>query len=136
MFSSEDFRRIAEEYYGRESLLLKDKLKDYASGYDRLQNFREIADFLGFTMAEVALCYLMKHIQSIAVAVKMNQANLSWETSDGKEGLKQRIADARNYLLFIDACLEDDKRKRVSKIQAETEPVTTFPPEQRSEMEN
>lgn len=28
-----------------------------------------------------------------------------WET-DGGEGLKQRIVDARNYLLLLAACLE------------------------------
>ena len=30
---------------------------------------------------------------------------------NGNEGLKQRIADARNYLLLLAACIEEEIRK-------------------------
>jgi hypothetical protein len=47
----------------------------------------------------------MKHVQSIALAVRTGKYAWAWET-EGGEGLKQRIADARNYLLLLAACLE------------------------------
>jgi len=51
------------------------------------------------------MAYRLKHIQSISHAVR-TEYNWCWQTEQGHEGLKQRIADARNYLLLLAACLE------------------------------
>src|SRR5690606_8787554 len=89
-----------EEFLTHEGRIMDWKRGEYSPHEDRLQNFREVAEFLGRTPAEVALTYLMKHIQSLALAVKTGKYTWAWET-EGGEGLKQRIADARNYLLFL-----------------------------------
>ena len=44
----------------------------------------EVAEFLGRTPAEVALAYLMKHVQSIALAVKTGKYAWAWETEGGE----------------------------------------------------
>jgi len=102
----EQFENLRENFLVHEARILDWKRNEYSSGADALQNFREIADFLGQRPSEVALAYLLKHIQSISLAVKTGQYTWDWQT-DGGEGLKQRIADARNYLLLLAACFED-----------------------------
>lgn len=101
------FEEICEEFTKREAQLLAWKRNEYASGEDRLQNFRQVAEWTGQRSAEVALSYLLKHIQSISLAVCSGKYRWCWETVEG-EGLKQRIADARNYLLLLAACLEEE----------------------------
>lgn len=101
----ERFEELCREFIEHEQKLLSWKAGEYCDGSDRLQNFREIARFLECELQDVALAYLMKHIQSIALAVKTGEVNWTWETESG-EGLKQRIADARNYLLLLAACID------------------------------
>lgn len=77
-----------------------------------LLNFRQVANLTGQKPSQVAMTYLLKHIQSLAIAVKTDEYFWAW-TDGNKEGLKQRIADARNYLLLLAACLdEEDNAKR------------------------
>lgn len=101
----EQFENMRDEFLTKEAALLYQKRDEYSDGTDCLQNFREVADFLGQRPAEVALAYLLKHIQSISLAVRTGEYVWVWNTESG-EGLKQRIADARNYLLLLAACLE------------------------------
>jgi len=102
----EQFENLREEFLSHEAKILDWKRGEYSPNEDRLQNFREVAGFLDQRLAEVALSYLLKHIQSIALAVRTEKYAWAWETNRGGEGLKQRIADARNYLLLLAACLE------------------------------
>jgi len=106
------FEELLEEFLEHEAGILEWKRGEYAPNDDRLQNFREVAAFLNKRPAEVALTYLMKHIQSIALAVRTGSYNWTWET-EGGEGLKQRIADARNYLLLLAACLDEEGGQNV-----------------------
>jgi len=103
----EQFEILREEFLSHEAKILDWKRGEYSPDEDRLQNFREVAGFLDQRLAEVALSYLLKHIQSIALAVRTGKYAWAWE-KEGGEGLKQRIADARNYLLLLAACLEEE----------------------------
>ena len=105
----ESFENLREEFLEHEAGILEWKRGEYAPNDDRLQNFREVAAFLNKRPAEVALTYLTKHIQSIALAVRTGSYNWTWNT-EGGEGLKQRFADARNYLLLLAACLEEESQ--------------------------
>ena len=107
MLTPERFEALREEFLTHEARILDWKRDEYSPHEDRLLNFREVAEFLGRTPAEVALAYMLKHIQSIALAVRTGKYAWAWET-EGGEGLKQRIADARNYLLLLAACLEEE----------------------------
>ena len=54
--------------------------------------------------------YLMKHVQSIVLAVKENpDLEFVWENPDGTEGLAQRFSDARNYIVLLAGLIEDQK---------------------------
>lgn len=103
------FEELREEFLEHEARILDWKRGEYSPNEDRLQNFREVAAFLNKRPAEVALTYLMKHIQSITLAVRTGSYNWTWNT-EGGEGLKQRIVDARNYLLLLAACLEEESQ--------------------------
>ena len=113
-FTPARFEGLVKEFQEQEGKILSHKGNEYSDQGDRLLNFREVAEFLGRTPAEVALSYLLKHIQSIALAVRTGKYAWAWET-EGGEGLKQRIADARNYLLLLAACLDEEvSNKEVS----------------------
>ena len=103
----ERFESLRDDFLIHEARIIDHKRGEYSSGNDRLQNFREVAEFMGQRPSEVALAYLLKHIQSIVLAVRTGKYSWSWHTDHG-EGLKQRIADARNYLLLLAACLEEE----------------------------
>lgn len=112
----ERFHALVGEFRQQESKLsgldngLGVKGGQYDSEQDRLRNFREVALFEGRRPAEVALTYLLKHIQSISHFVRSGvQTEAAWEWDvNGTEGNKQKIADARNYLLLLAACLDEE----------------------------
>lgn len=109
-YNSKQFEELAREFLATEEQLLCWKAEEYADSWDRLKNFRQVAAWFGQRPAKVALCYLMKHMQSISLAVGSGKNNWVWQTDEG-EGLKQRIADARNYLLLLAACLDEEARE-------------------------
>ncbi len=106
----EDFANMIIEFKDKEDNIMEWKKGEYSTRTDRLQNFKEVGAFMGITPREVALLYMMKHIQSIAVAIKTGRYDWAWETEDG-EAIKQRIADARNYLLLLAACLQEENKE-------------------------
>lgn len=106
IYTPKQFEALAKDFLKMEEDLLTWKAGEYTDSVDRLKNFRQVAEWLGQAPAEVALCYLMKHIQSISLAVKSGRFNWAWMGEEG-EGMKQRIADARNYLLLLAACLDE-----------------------------
>ena len=117
MMTKERFDILRDEFLEKEAKILYWKQGEYSSGDDALQNFREVAAFMGLKPSEVVLAYLMKHVQSISLAVRTGQYAWDWNTKEG-EGLKQRIVDARNYLLFLAACLEEEVKSREGKKDA------------------
>ena len=104
------FNDLCEEFLDKEQLIMNWKRGEYASGEDRLENFRTVGNFSGKKPSVIALIYLLKHIQSIAVAVLSGVFVWAW-TKEGGEALKQRISDARNYLLLLAACLEEESEE-------------------------
>lgn len=111
MMTKERFDILRDEFLEKEAKILYWKQGEYSSGDDALQNFREVAAFMGLKPSEVVLAYLMKHVQSISLAVRTEQYTWDWNTKEG-EGLKQRIVDARNYLLLLAGCLEEEVKSR------------------------
>ncbi len=111
-----DFGKIMEEFTQKEESIMIWKAKEYSDETDRLQNFKEIADFFGnrpvvITPEIVALLYMLKHVQSVKRAVLSGDAKLVWDTEDG-EGFKQRLADIRNYILLLYACVEYSQKEK------------------------
>lgn len=113
MYDGKRFSELVNKFMVREVSIMSAKSGEYTEGEDKLQGFRDVAGMQHLGMSQVALCYLLKHIQSIAIAVKTGKYQWAWETEQG-EGLKQRIADARNYLLLLAACLDEESDERGS----------------------
>ncbi|MBS3885601.1 MAG: hypothetical protein KGZ56_00930 [Dethiobacter sp.] len=107
VYSQERFAALVNEFQEQEDKILNWKAGEYTQGVDRIQNFRQVAQWMQQKPSEVALCYLMKHVQSITIAVYTGKFAWAWETPGG-EGLKQRVADIRNYLLLLAACLDEE----------------------------
>jgi len=107
MYSPPKFNRLCDEFRDREEEITAFKAGEYRTEEDVLQNFREIGDLTNVGQTQVALFYFLKHVQSIKNAVMSGNYVWAWET-DGGEALKQRIADSRNYLLLLAACLDEN----------------------------
>jgi len=139
-YSPARFRELFKEFTEKEDTIMAWKAEEYSSGEDRLQNFREIADFIGdepitVTPVFVAMLFMLKHVQSIKNAIVNDNIRWAWET-EGGEGTKQRVADTRNYLLFLAACIDEatgknsfqqDIEKELLAMGFEEMPMTPMP---------
>lgn len=83
-----------------EGLLVK-KNAEYASGGDRLSNFRQTSSLMGMHPAEVAFCYDAKHIASIQKIVR----DLSNGIVPTEDMWKEKITDYLNYGFLLNACV-------------------------------
>lgn len=127
-FSGDQFHRVQNEFLTEESNLLSFKRGEYATDLDVLKNFRQQADFIGSTTTGICMVLAFKHIQGIQNILQTRAPqDLPWYWADGtKEGLKQRIADARNYLLLLACCIEDGQPTPDVIVEASQEtPVNT-----------
>ena len=112
-YTKDLFVKLVEEFQQQEAKLLKIKRGEYtrASQGDTLANFRQVAAFEGRRPAETCLTYIFKHIQSLQQAVASDSYDFTWWGEEkGVEGIKQRIADARNFLLLLAAIMDDEQR--------------------------
>ena len=100
-----DIKCMLEE---TESKILGTKGNEYVvSNEDRLKFFKDYATQLGIDPKIVCSIFLMKHINSILNFAKTNQSY--------SESIKGRINDARNYLLFMWALVEDEANEHISE---------------------
>ena len=91
-----DFESGASTLLARARALRSQKGESYSGvdpDEDAFGNFRRISALTGMSPQEVALIYMLKHVDSITTIVRGGK--------DGGEGLSERIADALNYLLFL-----------------------------------
>ena len=98
-----DFFKWADEEFKIEMELMRVKGEEYTvSNEDKLKNFKSIADRLETTPSEVAMVYLLKHMDSIR-----NYVLNGVEASD--ESISGRIRDARNYMMLLHAIILESK---------------------------
>jgi hypothetical protein len=114
-----EFDRLLEEFVEKERELLIGKRASYAGDEDCLSNFKEIADGLGLDPVQVALVYLFKHVIGVRREVLGGDVDWSWTTESGGEGLMQRIADARNYLILLGALVQEKVEGAEVRLAAE-----------------
>ncbi len=109
-YTKGQFQELFNEFLKHEMELLNVKRGEYTEDgeADSLQNFRQVAAFEGRSPEEVCFTYIMKHMQSLQRAVSTGEyINAWWSEEQGVEGIKQRIADIRNYLLLLAAIMDD-----------------------------
>ncbi len=107
-----EFKNLYVEMKGREQMLLGFKRGEYAKDdKDVLINFKQVGVVSQQSPEQVCMTYLLKHIQSIAMAVRHDQGiKFEWDKKDGGEGLAQRFADARNYLVLLAGLIIDAEK--------------------------
>ena len=111
-YSPERFEELVAEFVGKEAEIMARKKVEYSPGEDRLQDFRDVAEFFGgkpivITPAVVAMIQLLKHVVNLKNVVSGGQFEWAWTKENGGEGTKQRIADTRNLSLFVGAALDE-----------------------------
>lgn len=100
----ENRQELATDLFASCLLLLKDKGEAYSGKEDALANFKDNGKRLGMSKYQVWAIYANKHIDSINNAIKYNPE----KPVDKTEGLRGRIIDAINYLIILEALLQED----------------------------
>lgn len=99
-----EFEDFANAEVVKEMEIMFTKGKEYTiSDEDKLKNFKSVAERVGMRPQQVALIYLLKHIDSIC-----NYVQTGKEASD--EPIAGRFRDARNYLLLLRAIVGEEQR--------------------------
>lgn len=83
------------------------KQVDYASKEDVLANFKNVGARAGLTKYQIFLTYFLKHIDSIANAIKYHPDHPFTETKS--EPLRSRVVDAINYLTLLVNLIDEDE---------------------------
>lgn len=109
-----ELAKIVEDLIADEAVIFQQKGEEYTIGKaeteDALFNFRQVAELTGLKMSQVAAVYWLKHVFSILNFIKQGKV-----FSD--EPIRGRINDARNYLAFIYAILEEEQAKGMNAEQ-------------------
>src|SRR5690606_40201798 len=82
-YSPDRFDALVAEFRARSEDIMTAKRGEYSPDADRLQNFREVAAFLGQRPSQVAMTYLLKHVQSLNEAVRNGRYAWCWQREDG-----------------------------------------------------
>ena len=103
----QEFLDIMNRMEENEHTIMGTKGVEYTQGdlkTDRLANFYRIAKELDQDPKVVCYIYLKKHLDSIACFVKNGK-----EFTDEK--IEGRINDARNYLILLNAIIQEQAKK-------------------------
>jgi len=108
--NAEDFSEYARGIFEREQEILANKQHGYTHGNaDVLIAFKTIAEAAGVTPLQVCVVFLAKHLSALTSAIESGEITKEWYAeTGGDEGLVERMLDARNYLLFLGALIEEE----------------------------
>lgn len=110
-YTVRDLENLRDEFLLKEADTIGMKAEEYAyNDKDRLINFRQVAELENRSMKEVVLTLLLNHIQRIVVNVLDEKIDWSWKKENGSEGFKERLLDARIYLLLLAAAIDEEER--------------------------
>ena len=105
------FEELFDEIVKQERETLCKKKREYADGESRFINFYDGAHFTGLTPEQTLWCYMAKHLASIREIVNGKTVT--------REVLREKIGDARNYLILLEGMISDkliqDGVKNISK---------------------
>jgi hypothetical protein len=98
----EDFARLLESRIAKIKRTLSEKAVEYASKDDRLHSFSDIGLITGNMTKEVWMVLFAKHLVSIVDMIK------SKENFPGQAWIDEKIGDAINYLILLEAIFAED----------------------------
>lgn len=100
--NSEEFNNLRNKIFDSCVELTRTKGEDYTKGnIDVLSNFKE-GDFLGLTPYQTIGVYMKKHTDAIFNYIKTGGSCES-------EPIEERINDNINYLIFLQALIEEEE---------------------------
>lgn len=102
--TTEQFNEILADRLAKIESVLGSKAKEYASDTDRLHNFKEAALMRGETPTISLLGMLVKHWVSVQDMVR-----LGLNVRINPAMIDEKIGDAINYLVLLEALLKEQK---------------------------
>ena len=102
--NQEDFNKLLEERIERTRLTLNAKAVEYASGYDRLYNFKEAGRKLNVTPEKALQGMKIKHDVSVDDLIRLAGGCPDKLT---EEIINEKIGDSINYLILLEALLKE-----------------------------
>lgn len=112
---NQDMLRLAEK-------IRLSKNAEYSSKADALANFKKAGEEYAADPQVVLGIFMDKHLASIRTHIRLRQKKLN---PAGTEPFRERIADAINYLLFLDALEQEFLASKVPSQCIRTE--VTYP---------
>lgn len=100
MITSE-FDKIVERRLGLTRRVLVGKALEYAKDGDRLHNFNKAASIQGITPKQAAWNFFIKHFVSVQDMIESDKRYT-------KEMWDEKLGDMINYLILIEALIEDE----------------------------
>lgn len=94
----QNFNNLLEDVQADMTSVLLSKNEEYASGGDKLDNFKKGGRAMGVTAQECLWGYAMKHFISI-------QDIVYGEGSYTPEKMREKCGDLRNYTILLEALL-------------------------------
>jgi len=113
--TTQRFQALWDEFTQKEyEMAFGTKERDYGGEEDKLRVNRLISIAKPEPLPQTFLTLWLKHVFAITVAVMRMSWNWCWTRKDGHEGFKQRIADARVYLLLLAASIQEIEDEKTS----------------------
>lgn len=101
----EVFGELLRARFEKINAVLGNKAREYSSVCDRLHNFERSAKITGESRAQVCIGFFVKHLTSILDIVDSNAQGVVHDDAV----LDEKIGDAINYLILLEAILKDRK---------------------------
>lgn len=103
-----DFEEFVAEQLDECERIRRTKGVEYAGAGDRLANFKRAAALTGQDPLAIALVYAAKHWDSVCSFVRLGPDRATTTLSEPIHG---RLQDLINYMLFIGALIEEERRR-------------------------
>lgn len=101
----EDFEKLCKRRYDQSYKVLVEKGKEYATSEDAMESFKSQAELsMHKTPMGIGWELMVKHLYSVRRIVAEHEANLKLPS---QEMLDEKIGDAINYLILIEALFSE-----------------------------
>lgn len=106
--NSEEFEQILTSRVGSIVLTLSSKAKEYASGGDRLHNFKVAARIMNKSPEEALQGMMIKHLVSVFDLIDDRLENTS-------AMVNEKIGDTINYLILLEAIFAEQRKEATNE---------------------
>lgn len=105
------FDKLLKEILKRTTNVLSTKSDEYSTDVDKLHNFKRAGAMLNCTPEKALIGMWTKHIISILDIVDRIERNEHDETQAEVHALEEKIGDAINYLILLEALIKERYEK-------------------------